>query len=127
MPRVDASARHSASAMSASSCDEEWRVPSAITDAAGADGERTEQVVLQRSVQAGALLLVVRKTALLPAAAWDTLQVGERQHARFGAKALKLNHSSTPNTRIGSALRASIEPRPSLNTVHTRTAVPTNF
>ncbi len=80
--------------------EEQWRVASEVTEARGADGARTEQVVVLEACDAGALLLVVSRTALLPSASWDTLQVGEREHARFGDKALKLNHSATPSTRI---------------------------
>ena len=54
-------------------CDEAWLVGSRVAQAVG--GERGEQVVLEAPCEAGALLLVVQKTALCRAAAWDTLQV----------------------------------------------------
>lgn len=72
-----------------------------ISDA-GAAGDRTEQVVLCEPVLKDTLLLSVRRSeeSIQPEAAWDTLCVGERQHARFGNKALKLNHARQPCTRI---------------------------
>merc|ERR1712166_1115190 len=79
----------------APSCDEEWHVESAA-------GDRTEQVVLLNPCATGTLLLRVMRSpqSIVSEAAWDTPQVGEHGHARFGHKALKLNHSTMPNTRI---------------------------
>ena len=37
---------------------------------------------------------------ILKEATWDTLQVGVGAHARFGDKALKINHCREPNTRM---------------------------
>jgi hypothetical protein len=83
-------------------CDEVWHVDSMVTVLEGAEGARTEQVVLCENVAADTLLLSVNRseTSIVSAASWDTLQVGSEEHARFGQKALKLNHAREPCTRI---------------------------
>eukprot|EP00462_Mataza_sp_D1_P021645 CAMPEP_0175131388 /NCGR_PEP_ID=MMETSP0087-20121206/6515_1 /TAXON_ID=136419 /ORGANISM="Unknown Unknown, Strain D1" /LENGTH=233 /DNA_ID=CAMNT_0016413673 /DNA_START=220 /DNA_END=921 /DNA_ORIENTATION=+ len=83
-------------------CDEVWHVESKITFVEGAEGERTEQVVLCEDVGKDALVLSVKRNvnSIVRGASWDTLQVAATEHARFGQKALKLNHSRKPNTRI---------------------------
>jgi hypothetical protein len=85
-----------------SSCDEIWYVDSMITIVESASGSRTEQVVLCQTCPANTLLLSVNRSndSIVSKANWDTLQVGMNEHARFGKKALKLNHAQNPNTRI---------------------------
>lgn len=77
-------------------------MPSRVMTVPNADGDKVEQVVLEQPVAAGSVLFTVLKTAhsIVPKPAWNTLQVGEGEHANFGQKAVKLNHSSLPNTRI---------------------------
>ncbi|KAK3276561.1 hypothetical protein CYMTET_15373 [Cymbomonas tetramitiformis] len=85
------------------SCTEEWHVVSHVSDwITNTSGTRLEQVVLEESAQAGTILVSVKKTpdSIVSSPSWDTLQVGTHEHARFGAKALRLNHSNTPNTII---------------------------
>lgn len=82
-------------------CHEIWHVQSKVSVLEGAGG-RAELVTLNIPVAEGAVVLTVRRTAssVLESASWDTLQIGMGQHARFGDKALKLNHARDPNSRI---------------------------
>lgn len=86
--------------MPAAGCEEVWRKEVRVEAVEGAEGAHTEQLVLDSRCIAGDRILILKKTSLVPTPGWDTLQVGEREHARFSGKALKLNHSSSPNTRI---------------------------
>ena len=81
--------------------DETWKIAAAVSSAASS-GDRVEQVVAREKVAAGAVVVSVTRSprSLRSEPAWDTLQVGEAEHVRFSAKALKLNHSATPNCRV---------------------------
>jgi hypothetical protein len=83
-------------------CDETWHFESSISNVETAEGGRTEQVSLDCSCEEGALLLSVSRTGdnIVSEASWDTLQVGDHEHAKFGNRALKLNHARNPNTRV---------------------------
>jgi hypothetical protein len=90
-------------------CSQVWRVIARVETVAGLGGTRNERVVLDTSCAEGTLLAVMDKAALQRAPDWSTLQVGEFDHAVFRGKALKLNHSSTPNIRIDLEGSAAIE------------------
>ena len=83
---------------------EDWRAASRISTASNAAGDRTEQVVLEEGVPAGELVLRVHlhSGCLVDEPAWDVLQVGASTWARFGGRALKLNHAggALANTRL---------------------------
>lgn len=93
---VEALSRHVASV-----CDEEWLVSTHITTIEGVAG-RNEYLVLDESCDAGSVLCRVQRTSssVVPSPSWDTLQIGATAHARFGAKALKVNHAQDPNCRV---------------------------
>ena len=82
-------------------CLETWHFPSKVSLLSGAGG-RAELVILDTPVSSGSVILTVRRTSssVTESASWDTLQIGVDQHARFGEKALKLNHARDPNTRV---------------------------
>lgn len=82
-------------------CHEAWHVPSKVSVLEGVGG-RAELVMLDSPVLAGTVILTVRRTAssVMESASWDTLQIGVGKHARFGEKALKLNHARDPNSRV---------------------------
>lgn len=100
---VEALSRHVASACfdGAAVCDEEWLVSTHITTIEGVAG-RNEYLVLDESCDAGSVLCRVQRTSssVVPSPSWDTLQIGATAHARFGAKALKVNHAQDPNCRV---------------------------
>ncbi len=82
-------------------CTEEWLVSSRVNCLEGKTG-RTEQVVLDDGCSPETVVLRVTRTpsSVTSSPSWDTLQIGESSHARFGDKALKLNHAKDPNCRI---------------------------
>jgi len=80
-------------------CEEKWHVESYIGQNNDRQG-RSEWVALREPQKAGTTLLSVEKTPIVHLPTWKTLQVGITSHARFGAKVLKINHSSTPSTRM---------------------------
>ena len=100
---VEALSRHVASACfnGAAVCDEEWIVSTHITTIEGVAG-RNEYLVLDEPCDAGSVLCRVQRTSssVVPSPSWDTLQIGATAHARFGAKALKVNHAQDPNCRV---------------------------
>lgn len=100
---VETLSRHVTSACfdGAAVCEEEWLVSTHITTFEGVAG-RNEYVVLDESCDAGSVLVRVKRTSssVVPSPSWDTLQIGARAHARFGAKALKVNHAQDPNCRV---------------------------
>jgi hypothetical protein len=99
---VETLSRHVASAcFDAAVCEEEWLVSTHITTFEGVAG-RNEYLVLDESCDAGSVLVRVKRTSssVVPSPSWDTLQIGARAHARFGAKALKVNHAQDPNCRV---------------------------
>ena len=79
--------------------------PNSNLDPDSAPDPDASQVVLESAVSTDTLLLSVHRSAdsIVSQASWDTLQVGEGEHARFGNKALKLNHARDPNTRVAIA------------------------
>lgn len=83
-------------------CDEEWLVPSQVTQVAGGTGEFVEQLVLERAITEGEVIVSVKKSpdTMLSAPDYNSVQVGESEHMNFGHKAIKMNHSNCPNTRI---------------------------
>lgn len=93
---------HLMSAVDVPPSDEVWHVESCVSHVEAEEGRRTEQVVLKVDVTQDITLLSVKRSAnsIVDCASWDTLQVGRNEHAKFGKKALKLNHSQDPNTRI---------------------------
>jgi SET domain len=106
--------------MSALTCDEIWHVAADVstveltqeTPPGGSNDDvihRTEQVSLRAAVAENTLLLSVSRSerSISPRPAWDTLQVSESEHAKFGNKALKLNHARDPNTRIALVFTSS--------------------
>ena len=82
-------------------CDEIWHYDAKVSVLEGAEG-RTELVSLSILLEAEDVMLTVRRTAssVVSAPSWDTLQISMNEHARFGAKALKLNHAQDPNSRV---------------------------
>lgn len=85
-------------------CEEKWVVDSYVGKLEKGDDvtARVEWVALREEQKPGTTLLRVRRTAssIVDSPKWNTLQVGASSHARFGAKALKINHSSDPSTRM---------------------------
>lgn len=63
---------------------------------------RTEELVVDVDVKSGDVVVHVLRSSdsILSKPTWETLQVGKNEHARFGFKALKMNHSSTPNLKV---------------------------
>ena len=92
---------HQREAYNQNVCDEEWIVSTHITTIEGVAG-RNEYLVLDEPCDAGSVLCRVQRTSssVVPSPSWDTLQIGATAHARFGAKALKVNHAQDPNCRV---------------------------
>jgi len=82
-------------------CREEWKVPSRIVSSK-VEGLRNEWLELEESCAANAVIVVVQRDSksTFQHQFWNTLQVSEREHANFGKKVVKINHSNDPNTRI---------------------------
>jgi len=80
---------------------EEWLVKTRIVSKK-AEGARNEWLELEESCAADAVIVVVQRDSrsTFPRPFWNTLQVAEKEHANFGNKVVKLNHSSNPNTRL---------------------------
>ena len=77
-------------------------IPSTIVTKEGVEGERVEGLVLEQPCEEDSLIMTVMRTPenMFEKAQWQSVQCGENQHCMFAEKALKMNHSSDPNTRI---------------------------
>jgi len=81
---------------------ETWHRESRLSPALPSSSTRVQHVSLAAPCSPDCPLLTVLRTpeSIVTEPSWETMQVGETQHARFGEKALKLNHADAPNTRI---------------------------
>ena len=73
-----------------------------IVEKEGVEGQRTEGLTLEQSIGSDELIFTVMKTSenMLDKPTWQSVQCGINSHVDFTEKALKMNHSSDPNTRI---------------------------